>query len=158
MSGASLEGVAILVANDDYLLAKEACDWLRALGAEICGPVSSECDARRLLAARRVDGAVVKLDLRDGSSAELARRLGLGLSRVKRILGLLNLSGVIRADEETVRVLDWQRLSDAAAYDSTRLGRSGERETEEDLIVAAAPEQEDAVPQLTAAGDPACFV
>ena len=75
MSGASLEGVAILVANDDYLLAKEACDWLRALGVEICGPVSSECDARRLLAARRVDGAVIKLDLRDGSSAELARTL-----------------------------------------------------------------------------------
>ena len=90
--------------------------------------------------------------------AELARRLGLGLSRVKRILALLGLSGVIRADEETVRVLDWQRLSDAAAYDAKRLGRSGERETEEDMIFAAVPEQEDAAPQLTAAGDPACFV
>ena len=89
---------------------------------------------------------------------ELARRLGLGPSRVKRILGLLSLSGVIRADEETVRVLDWQRLSDAAAYDAKRLGRSGERETEEDMIFAAVPEQEDAAPQLTAAGDPACFV
>ena len=89
---------------------------------------------------------------------ELARRLGLGLSRVKRILGLLNLSGVIRADEETVRVIDWQRLSDAAAYDAKRLGRSGERETEEDLIVATATEGENGPTQLTAAGDPACFV
>ena len=75
MSDSCLRGVAILVANDDYLLAQEACTWLRALGAEICGPVANQDDARRLLAERRIDGALLKLDLRDGSGAALAKLL-----------------------------------------------------------------------------------
>jgi hypothetical protein len=76
MSDSCLEGVSILVANDDYALAQEACTWLRALGAEICGPVASEDEAVRMIdAGRRIDGALLKLDLRDGSTAALARAL-----------------------------------------------------------------------------------
>ena len=75
MSDSCLRGVAILVANDDYLLAQEACTLLRALGAEICGPVATEFDARRLLGECHIDGALLKLDMRDGSSEALARTL-----------------------------------------------------------------------------------
>jgi hypothetical protein len=88
--------------------------------------------------------------------AELARRLGLGLSRVKRILALLSLSGVISADEDNVCVLDWSRLAGAAAYDPVRLGRGAD--AEEEMIVSAPAGEEAAAPRLTAAGDPACFV
>ena len=75
MSDSCLRGVAILVANDDYLLAQEACTLLRALGADICGPAANKGDVHRLLGERRIDGALLKLDMRDGSSAELAKIL-----------------------------------------------------------------------------------
>jgi hypothetical protein len=90
---------------------------------------------------------------------ELARQLGLGLSRVKRILALLTLSGVIASDAQQVRVLDWRRLSAAACYDPQRLGRGDGTETEEDdPILVRQDEEERTEPRLTASGDPACFV
>jgi hypothetical protein len=76
MSDSALEGVAILVANDDYRLAQEVCTWLRLLGAEVHGPFASEAEARRLLdSGQRIDGALLKCDLRDGSAKAIARAL-----------------------------------------------------------------------------------
>jgi hypothetical protein len=76
MSGSGLEGVAIMVAIDDYGLALEVCNWLRLVGAEVCGPVASESEAHRLIASgRRIDGALLKCDLRDGSARSIAREL-----------------------------------------------------------------------------------
>jgi hypothetical protein len=83
---------------------------------------------------------------------ELARTLGIGLSKVKRILALLSLSQVIRVDGERMRIIDWPRLCDLAQYDPGRLGLEPE-----DAALAADP-AELAQNGLTAGGDQACFV
>ncbi|WP_206185519.1 helix-turn-helix domain-containing protein [Sphingosinicella sp. CPCC 101087] len=86
--------------------------------------------------------------------AELARAMGLGLARIKRILALLSLSQVITLDEEAIRIVDWRRLSAAAGYHPERLGVSLVDEDDG----AAVREKEEPQTALTAAGDPACFV
>jgi hypothetical protein len=88
---------------------------------------------------------------------ELARQLGIGLCRVKRTLALLTISGVISADEDVVRIVDWGRLCSAGAYDPARLGRSV---IDPDDAFAAPPpgDEQHAGSRVTASGDPACFV
>jgi hypothetical protein len=83
--------------------------------------------------------------------AELAHALGIGLTKVKRVLALLSLSGAIETDGESIRGLHWPRLCAVAGYDCARLGIEEEE---------PAPVLFDESPRafLTAAGDPACFV
>ena len=86
---------------------------------------------------------------------EIAAALGTSLSRVKRTLALLALSQVVETDCRTLRVLDWRRLSGIADYDPARLELGPEEDPELFLIEHGdAP----AAHQLTASGDPACFV
>lgn len=47
----------------------------------------------------------------------LAEALGLSLCRVKRVLGLFQLSGDIEYDGHRIRVRDWRRLCVSAGYD-----------------------------------------
>ena len=86
---------------------------------------------------------------------EIAAALGTSLSRVKRTLALLGLSQVVETDCRTLRVLDWRRLSGIAGYDPARLELGAEEDLELFLI-----EDRDSptAHQLTASGDPACFV
>ena len=96
---------------------------------------------------------------RDGGLAlsriEIAQALGVSLCRVKRTLALLSLSQVIATDGQSIRVLDWRRLSGVANYDRSRLELKDE-DFEAGLITGGG---EQALPQnLTASGDPACFV
>jgi Crp-like helix-turn-helix domain len=91
--------------------------------------------------------------------AELARRLGIALCRVKRTLALLTISGVISADADVVRVLDWRRLCGAGAYDPARLGRPvADADADEEIVATATRDAEHEEPRLTVACDPACFV
>lgn len=83
---------------------------------------------------------------------ELANALGTSLCRVKRTLALMALSSVIKTDGRTFRVTDWRRLAGIACYDPARLGLAPE--DEEELVA----EREGTIQQLTASGDPACFV
>ena len=85
---------------------------------------------------------------------ELARTLGVSLSKVKRILALLTLSQVIATDGARMRILDWKRLCGVAQYDPARL----EVADAEDDWGAPAVSDTDQAPRVTAAGDPACFV
>jgi hypothetical protein len=89
------------------------------------------------------------------SRVKIAEALGVTLCRVKRTLALLSLSQVIATDGHSIRVLDWRRLSGVAGYDLSRLGLKDE-DYEASLITG----KEDRRPrhELTASGDPACFV
>lgn len=86
---------------------------------------------------------------------ELSRTLDVPLCKVKRTLALLSLSQVIRIEGDTMRIIDWRRLSSVAQYDPARLEVLDE---EEELFAGAGAGQEEPAPRLTAAGDPACFV
>lgn len=87
---------------------------------------------------------------------ELADALGTSLTRVKRTLALLQLSGVAETDGCNVRITDWRRLARLGCYDPARLelrdeDESGDRwDKAEDLDLPGS--------HLTASGDPACFV
>lgn len=86
---------------------------------------------------------------------ELANALGTSLSRVKRTLALLSLSGVIETDGRAVRVIDWRRLSSVAGYDPARLELPAEEDFDS-VVVADAWDRQSSL--TTASGDPACFV
>jgi hypothetical protein len=89
------------------------------------------------------------------SRGELATALGVSLCRVKRTLALLELSAVTVSDGVQLRVLDWRRLCGVAHFQLGRIGLAADDDSEPLQIVeqAQAPAN-----QLTAAGDPACFV
>jgi hypothetical protein len=86
---------------------------------------------------------------------EIAAALATSLCRVKRTLALLTLSQVVETDCRTLRVLDWRRLSGIAGYDPRRLELSPDEDPELYLIRDTDEGQNH---QLTASGDPACFV
>ena len=88
--------------------------------------------------------------------AELARTLDVSLFKVKRTLALLALSGVIAIQGDEMRILDWARLSAMAHYDPLRL--DVRMEEDEEFAASSRSDDEEVVPQLTAAGDQACFV
>lgn len=87
---------------------------------------------------------------------QLARSAQINLTKVKRVLGFLLLSGVIEIGSEGVRVLDWARLCKLGAYDRSWVAAPlPEEETETPAIPL---HKMSAGPALTAAGDPASFV
>ena len=71
----SLAGRRILVVEDDYYLASDACDWLRREGAEVIGPFRSTDEAYQALDAGAVDVAVIDINLGEGPTFRLASRL-----------------------------------------------------------------------------------
>lgn len=87
----------------------------------------------------------------------LAEALGLPLCKVKRVLALLCLSGVVATDGRTLQVLDWRRLCGIAHVDPARLSIAAEDEDEEPIL-ASPIEQDEAASRITASGEPACFV
>jgi hypothetical protein len=107
------------------------------------------CELGYQLARRGLD-ACGELPL---SRTDIARSLGVSLSRVKRALALFELSQVVEGDGQRIRILDWHRLCGVAGYDPRRL----ELASEEDEGPAPARDNGPS-PQLTAAGDQACFV
>jgi hypothetical protein len=88
--------------------------------------------------------------------SELAAILGTSLVKVKRALGLLILSRVMRANDQSIEVLDWLRLCKVAGVDPERLGLEAAEDDELSFTVIEAEEEPDHL--LTAAGEPACFV
>lgn len=88
------------------------------------------------------------------SRYDISDQLDISLCKVKRVLALLSLSGVIATDGRSVQVLDWRRLCSVAHVDPARLDLSF-AEDDDDLIMATDIEEP---ANVTAAGEPACFV
>ena len=70
-----LNGARILVVEDEYYLAEDLADALRSGGAVVVGPVGSLGQAEEPLAAGRLDGAVLDMNLRGEPGFALAERL-----------------------------------------------------------------------------------
>ncbi len=70
-----LDGVNVLVLEDNVLLALEVQDLLSGWGAQVLGPVPSVARARDLLKQHQPEVAVLDIRLRDGTSLELAAEL-----------------------------------------------------------------------------------
>jgi CheY-like chemotaxis protein len=70
-----LEGLRILVVEDNYVLA-ESMRWaLEGLGATVAGPVPTSARALDLLAEDSIDAAILDIDLQGRSSAPVAELL-----------------------------------------------------------------------------------
>lgn len=70
-----LEGVHVLVAEDDHLQCDGICSVITDIGASVVGPAHSLSEAHRLVTSRSIDIAVVDIDLGDGNSFDFARIL-----------------------------------------------------------------------------------
>src|SRR3954469_2931819 len=69
------EGRRVLVVEDEYIVALDLEDTLRALGCEVLGPVASVARALALLALERPDAVTLDLDLLDGLAVPVAELL-----------------------------------------------------------------------------------
>lgn len=70
------EGPAILVVEDEILIAMDLEDSLRRLGCRVVGPASSVGAALDLIARERADAAIIDLDLGGERVDAVAARLG----------------------------------------------------------------------------------
>ncbi len=72
----SLDGLRVLVVEDNYVLA-ESMRWaLQGLGCEVVGPVPTAEKAFELMGAAQIDAAILDIDLQGLSSTPIARKLG----------------------------------------------------------------------------------
>jgi CheY-like chemotaxis protein len=73
-----LKGKAVLVVEDEFLIAETTCADLEAVGAVVVGPVPTVARALSLLQSRAVDAALLDISLNEETSIsvvnELARR------------------------------------------------------------------------------------
>ena len=60
----TMTGKRILVAEDEYFIARYLVDDLRDIGADVLGPVATIADALTLIAAEPLDAAVLDVNLR----------------------------------------------------------------------------------------------
>jgi hypothetical protein len=74
---------------------------------------------------------------------------------VKRTFALFSLSQVIATDERHIQVLDWQRLCSVAGFDRSRLEL---RDEDFEGVLITSNDDRPQADNLTASGDPACFV
>jgi CheY-like chemotaxis protein len=75
-SGSSeLKGARILLVEDSWHVGNAIKRLLRALGADVAGPAATIADARRLIADRKPDVAIVDINLRGERANPLLDRL-----------------------------------------------------------------------------------
>ena len=60
----TMVGKRVLVAEDEYFIAKSLVDDLQGIGADVLGPVATIADALALIAAEPLDAAVLDINLR----------------------------------------------------------------------------------------------
>ena len=65
-----LQGVGILLVEDSWHVGKAMKTLLHVLGADVAGPAATTADAKRLVAERAPDVAIVDIHLRDGERAD----------------------------------------------------------------------------------------
>lgn len=71
----ALDGIRVLVVEDDYFIADEICNTLRAHGAEVLGPSPDIEHGRRLARSEPIDCAVLDINLQGDLAFNLANEL-----------------------------------------------------------------------------------
>lgn len=71
----SLTGRCILVAEDEYLIARDVARTLTSAGCAEVHIVPTVAEAEHVRAASRLDAALLDIQLRDGEAGDLAERL-----------------------------------------------------------------------------------
>jgi DNA-binding response OmpR family regulator len=74
-SALSLEGLRILIVEDDYIVADECGSLLRKYGAHVLGPVPDAARARATLFGDSPDCALLDINLKGEMAFDLAREL-----------------------------------------------------------------------------------
>jgi DNA-binding response OmpR family regulator len=74
-SRSSLEGVRVLIVEDEFFLADDLARALRQAGAEPVGPVATVEQAEDLIEGEQVDAAILDLNLRGKVASEFVERL-----------------------------------------------------------------------------------
>lgn len=70
-----LQGIRVLVVEDEYFIADDLARALRAAGAVPIGPVASVEDAQEMLDKQRPDAAILDLNLRGVIASGLVERV-----------------------------------------------------------------------------------
>jgi DNA-binding response OmpR family regulator len=70
-----LQGLCVLVVEDDYFIAIEMCSALRAAGADVIGPTRDLETGLAALDGERIDCAVLDINLRGRMSFQIATEL-----------------------------------------------------------------------------------
>jgi DNA-binding response OmpR family regulator len=70
-----LEGLCVLVVEDDYFIAIELCSALRAAGADVIGPARDVPTALAAIRSERIDCGVLDINLRGQLAFEIAIEL-----------------------------------------------------------------------------------
>jgi DNA-binding response OmpR family regulator len=73
--GRALEGLCVLVVEDDYFIAIELCSALRAAGAEVIGPARDLETGLAAIRTERLDCGVLDINLRGRLAFEIATEL-----------------------------------------------------------------------------------
>lgn len=73
--GRRLDGLHVLVAEDDHIQCDGIVACITDFGATVVGPAHSLSEARELVRSNSVDIAVVDIDLGDGDTFDFARTL-----------------------------------------------------------------------------------
>ena len=111
----SLQGVRVLILEDEYFIADELAHALRAAGGDPVGPVATVAQAEECLARGEVDAAIMDINLRGAMAYDFVERVaatgmpclivsGYGedalpdsLSNVPRLEKPINASAVMRS-------------------------------------------------------------
>lgn len=73
MTHPHVEGLRLLLVEDEYLLALHLCEILEDMGAEVVGPVASVEDALTLLdRGEHIDAGILDVDLRGQTTEPIA--------------------------------------------------------------------------------------
>lgn len=75
LASEKLDGVRVLLVEDNYLIAMLMTDVLRSFGCDIVGPVASVDDALEKVKSAELDAAVLDINVIGGSSAPIAEEL-----------------------------------------------------------------------------------
>jgi len=70
-----LQGLCVLVVEDDYFIALELCNALRAAGADVIGPARDVQTALAAIRDERIDCGVLDINLRGHMAFEIAAEL-----------------------------------------------------------------------------------
>ncbi len=100
MTGKPLQGLRVLLVEDDYYLASDVSDAVQEAGGKVVGPFGNAREALEAVSREHADVAVLDINLGQGPSFDLARKLQ--STRVPIIFATGYSGGVLPEDLRTV--------------------------------------------------------